>query len=42
MGFIENGTIKNYFKHETDYFDVMTMSLEVKNNEYKKFKPLRH
>ena len=30
MGFIENGTIKNYFKHETDYFDVMTMSLEVK------------
>jgi RimJ/RimL family protein N-acetyltransferase len=30
MGFIENGIIKNYFKHETDYFDVMTMSLEVK------------
>jgi RimJ/RimL family protein N-acetyltransferase len=30
MGFFENGTIKNYFKHETDYFDVMTMSLEVK------------
>lgn len=34
MGFIDNGTIKNYFKHETDYFDVMTMSLEVNNNEY--------
>ena len=31
MGFVDNGTIKNYFKHETDYFDVMTMSLEVKN-----------
>ena len=30
MGFIDNGTIQNYFKHETDYFDVMTMSLEVK------------
>lgn len=34
MGFVDNGTIQNYFKHETDYFDVMTMSLEVKNNKY--------
>jgi RimJ/RimL family protein N-acetyltransferase len=30
VGFNENGIIKNYFKHETEYFDVMTMSLEVK------------
>jgi RimJ/RimL family protein N-acetyltransferase len=31
IGFVDNGTIQNYFKNETDYFDVMTMSLEVKN-----------
>ena len=30
MGFLENGTIKNFFKHENTYFDNLTMSRSVK------------
>lgn len=30
MGFVENGIIQNYFKHEDKYFDNLTMSLYVK------------
>ena len=30
MGFLENGIIKNFFKHENEYFDNLTMSLSVK------------
>ncbi len=30
MGFIENGIIKNFFKHNNKYFDNLTMSMEVK------------
>lgn len=30
MGFLENGIIKNFFKHDNNYFDNLTMSLSVK------------
>jgi RimJ/RimL family protein N-acetyltransferase len=30
LGFSENGIIKNFFKHENEYFDNLTMSLSVK------------
>ena len=31
MGFIENGIIKNFFKKDNQYFDNLTMSMNVKN-----------
>ncbi len=30
MGFVENGIIKDYFKHNNRYFDNLTMTLKVK------------
>lgn len=30
MGFVENGILKNFFKHENKYYDNMTMSMYVK------------
>lgn len=30
MGFVENGIIKGFFKHEESYFDNLTMTMKVK------------
>lgn len=31
LGFVENGIIKNFFKKDNQYFDNLTMSMNVKN-----------